>query len=192
MATSAAARVAPLGRTILYRAWAGLECGVAGGALALAWYALHSVAHAEFWWTKFNIAAVPLYGEAVYRLGVSAATLAGAALLLLIYSLSGALFGVVAGLLPRVPALAAALLCTALLHAVFAASLRPLFGPWAPTWFPTSATLPAHLLLAALLARWPQFHTRLVAEFAPDLGSAGAALPANSPGVRSDGSSEYD
>ena len=192
MATPAAASVAPLGRTTLYQAWAGLECGVAGGTLALVWYALHSAAHAEFWWTKFNIAAAPLYGDAVYRLGLSGATLTGAALLLLIYALSGALFGVVAGLLPRVPTLAAALLYATLVHTAFVASLRPLFGPWAVTWFPASATLPAHLLLAALLARWPRIHAALTAEFAPAEGVAGAAPPARSPGIHPDGSSEYD
>jgi hypothetical protein len=151
-------------RALVFRVWAGLTCGVCGGALAVAWYALQSALRAELWWGRFNVAAWPIYGMSVYEMGLSRATLCGVSLLVLLYAVAGALFGLLVALVPRLPALAAALLYSALVHFALKYSVEPLFGYWAVIWFPVSATLPAHLLLAAMLARWPQVYARLAVD----------------------------
>jgi hypothetical protein len=157
----------------LCRLWAGLECGVGGGALILAWFALHALAHKEQWWSKFNVAGGIFYGPPVYHSGLGRATLAGAAVLLLFYGLAGALFGWLANPASGRRTLGLALLYVGLLHVLESFRLWPSMGLFASLWFPWSATLPADLLLLLALARFPHCYRGL----AEDPGSGAQPLP---------------
>jgi hypothetical protein len=151
----------------LSRAWAGLACGVSGGGAALAWYALHSALQAEPWWAKFNVAAGPFFGIAVYHMGLSRATLCGAALLMLYYAAIGLGFGLLHGLGLARHAFTAGLLFATLAHLGSQYLFWPRLDPFARSWFTSRATLPAHLCLALALARWPRLRDTLQAEFWP-------------------------
>ncbi len=145
----------------LVRLWAGLECGVAGGVLILAWFALHALARREPWWSRFNVAGGWFYGPQIYHSGLSRATLAGAAALLLFYCLAGALFGLLADPSSGRRTLARALLCVGLLHGFASYSLWPSMGLFAALWFPWGVTLPADLILLIALSRFTLFYGRL-------------------------------
>jgi len=74
---------------------AGIQAGVAGALTLLAYLALDSVWHRRSVWTVPNLLASTFYGETAYRQGFGVRTSAGVALLLVIYGLLGALFGLV-------------------------------------------------------------------------------------------------
>lgn len=149
----------------LCRLWAGLECGVGGGVLILAWFVLHALARKELWWSKFNVAGGLFYGPQVYHSGLSRATLSGAAALLLFYCLAGALFGWLANPFTLRRTMLLALVYIGLLHGFASFRLWPSMGPFAPLWFPWSVTLPADLMLLLALSRFPLCYRRLAEAF---------------------------
>ena len=156
------------------RLWAGLQCGVGGGVLILAWFILHSLARREYWWSRFNVAGGLFYGPEVYHSGLSRATLSGAAALLFYYCVAGICFGWLADPASRLRTLLRAALWAGLLHAFASFCVWPAMGVFAPLWFAWKTTLPADLLLLLALARFP-IHYRRLAEF----HGAGAGPPAS-------------
>ncbi len=149
------------------RLLAGLAAGFYGSLAALVWYAVHSRISGELWWTKFNVAAGLFYGGSVYSMGAGKATMAGAALLVLIYGLAGAVFGVIAP--PRAPVLAAlAALAYSMLTALAANRwLWQVLDPFAPAYFPPPVVVAGHLLYSLVLGRFPFFYRSLAAELRP-------------------------
>ena len=81
------------GLRLLFRALAGLEVGVLGGLVVLAWFAFDSMWRQQHWWAMLNLAASTLYGERAFRMGLGQATFAGAALHLCVFGGVGALYG---------------------------------------------------------------------------------------------------
>ncbi len=148
----------------LCRLWAGLQCGVGGGVVILAWFILYSLTRREYWWSRFNVAGGLFYGPEVYHSGISRATLSGAAVLLFYYCLAGALFGWLADSASRLRTLLRAALSVGLLHGFASVCLWPAMGVFAPLWFTWKTTLPADLILLLALTRFPLFYSRL-AEF---------------------------
>ncbi len=156
---------------------AGLDVGFAGSVAVLVWLVIHSRLAGEWWWAKFNVAGGLFYGSGVYSMGPGRATLAGGALLILLYTLAGVIFGQIA---PSSGHLRNALL--AMLFAVagtFAADrwLWPRLDPFAPAFFPFPVVLAGHLLFALALTRFPSRFRSLAATFgkpawAPDLVTA--------------------
>lgn len=160
------------------RLLAGLDAGTLAAAAVLAWFALFPLARGEFWWSRFNLAGAPFYGERVFFMGLSRASLAGAAFLFLAYSLLGIVFA----LLSRASGLFRAMLLGVLWMMLWHLFAQRLFWRWldssAPSYFTQPATLPAHLAAGILLGRVPG---RLRA-FARLAGNASwpAAMPAPS------------
>ena len=137
---------------------------LAGGVILL-WFSLHSLAHSEFWWSKFNVAAGWFYDTAVYQAGFSWVTLCGASVILLFYCIVGACYAWCwEALFPRRAFLTTALFVAAV-YLVAVYRLWPSFGPFARLWFPWTATVPAHVALFAALARYPASYIRLINEF---------------------------
>lgn len=143
------------------RLWAGLQCGVGGGALILAWFILHAITRKEYWWSRFNVAGGLFYGPEVYHSGLSRATLSGAAVLLFYYCLAGAFFGWLADPASRLRTLLRAALFVGLLHGFASFCLWPAMGVFAPSWFSWKMMLPADLILLLALARFPLYYRQL-------------------------------
>ena len=78
-------------------ALAGLHAGMLGALAMLAWLALSSAFYRRSVWSVSNLFASTFYGEPALRLGFGVTTLSGSALLLLMYSLLGAVFGLAIG-----------------------------------------------------------------------------------------------
>lgn len=157
----------------LCRLWAGLECGVIAGAFVLPWFCFHSLLRTEYWWSKLNVVALPIFGDAVFRSGLNSISIVGAACLLLLHCAAGAVFGLLkGGLSNRRAALFAALYAVAwqLFSARF---VWPRLGTGAATWFPFSATGPASLILFGALLRYRALFERVDALFGRSRGAAG-------------------
>jgi hypothetical protein len=147
---------------VVYRLWAGLECGVLAGSISLVWFAFHALAHGDYWWSKFNIAAGWFYDMAVYRAGLSWVTLAGASVLMVFYCLAGALFAFGWNAFSHPRAFLVVPFYVAGVHFFAAYCLWPSFGPFARLWFPWTATAPVHFVLFVILMRYPILYLRLV------------------------------
>jgi hypothetical protein len=150
---------------LLCRLWAGLACGVLAGAAALTWFALHSLLHGEFWWSKFNVAAGWFYDTAVYHAGLGWVTLCGASVVMLFFCLAGTCYAWSWPALFRRRAFLTTTLYVALVYVFAAHFIWPSFGPFARLWFPWTATMPAHVALFAMLVRCPELYARIVNEF---------------------------
>jgi hypothetical protein len=74
---------------------AGIQAGVVGALILMGYLALDSKWHGRSVWTVPNLLASTFYGESAYRQGFGSRTSAGVALLVVIYGLLGALFGLV-------------------------------------------------------------------------------------------------
>ncbi|MCC7154824.1 MAG: hypothetical protein IT161_09645 [Bryobacterales bacterium] len=138
------------------RALAGLDAGVTGSLVVVAWFVFHSWARGELWYTKFNVAAGVLFGSRVFQAGASMTTLVGFSLLVVVYSLAAvpAAWAVPqrSSLLLRI---AAVLIYSALFHTLLERWAWPHISTYAPSYFPRTATVPAHLLYAICLLRVP-------------------------------------
>jgi hypothetical protein len=78
-----------------FLAVAGIQAGVVGALILMGYLALDSKWHGRSVWTVPNLMASTFYGDSAYRQGFGSRTSAGVALLVLVYGLLGALFGLV-------------------------------------------------------------------------------------------------
>ncbi|MCS7043824.1 MAG: hypothetical protein NZR01_13640 [Bryobacteraceae bacterium] len=152
----------------LCRLAAGVDAGAAAALAVLGWFALHSRLLGEPWWAKFNMAAAAIYGSDVFWMGRSRATLAGAALLFLVYTLLGVIFALLAGRRGAWRSLLLALLWMGLWHMVAERFVWPWLDGAAPQYFSRLATAPAHLAAAILLLRSPSRLQKLESLFQPE------------------------
>jgi hypothetical protein len=88
-----------LGERWLKKKWfdvlAGLEIGILGGLVMLAWFALSSPLIGQPWWTVPNLFASSMYTSRAVRFGPGTVTLFGAAVHLCLAGLVGAVAGIV-------------------------------------------------------------------------------------------------
>src|SRR5206468_8459879 len=83
-------------------AMAGVEAGVLGGLIMMAWLAMLSLLQGRSVWSIPNLLASTFYGEAALRHGFRWATLSGVALHVIVSALAGVLFGMaVSGIVGR-------------------------------------------------------------------------------------------
>lgn len=138
------------------RALAGLDAGVTGSLGVMVWFLFHSWARGDVWYSKFNIAAGIFFGNRVFQSGLSFVTIVGVAAIVVLYSIVGIpaawIIPARSGYLLR---FASALLFTSGLHFAFDLWVWPHLSPFASTYFPRSATVPAHIIYAACLVRLP-------------------------------------
>ncbi len=155
---------------------AGVEAAAPAAISVLVWFGIHSYLVRDPWWSKFNVAAAPFFGDRVFYLGLGRATLAGAALLLLLYGALGIAFALLAGGGGAGRAILRAALWLACWHFFSQQYVWPRLDPAAAPYFPLSATAPAHAAAAILLARFPGVYRRLRA-LATDRKAAGVLSP---------------
>jgi hypothetical protein len=145
---------------------AGADAGVGAGLVALLWLAVHSRLTGQYWWAKFNVAAAPFYGDRVFSAGYGAATITGAACLLLGFALTGALVG---RFTPAPPhwrrSLTSSMLASLALFLLAHRFLWPAVHPFARAYFTPLSTLPAHLLFALLMVRLGRRYLALMVAF---------------------------
>ncbi|MFZ5926979.1 MAG: hypothetical protein ACOYX1_05985 [Acidobacteriota bacterium] len=145
----------------IVRLAAGVEAAAPAAISVLVWFGIHSHLVREPWWSKFNVAAAPFFGDRVYYLGLGRATLVGAALLLLLYGALGIVFAMLGGGGRTGRALLRAALWLTSWHFFSQQYVWPRLDPAAAPYFPPSATAPAHAAAAILLARFPAVLHRL-------------------------------
>jgi len=136
------------------RVLAGLDVGLYGALLVLACLCFHSWLRGEFWWSKLNVAGSFFYGEQAFQAGLGHVTLAGTALLLLIYSALGAVLAFITPPPPRWYRSLMVGLVGIFLFQLFADRwLWRHFHPFAAAYFPRIATIPANLLFGLSMIR---------------------------------------
>jgi hypothetical protein len=162
----------------LLRLAAGVEAAVPSAAAALIWFAIHSRLLHEPWWSKFNVAAAPWFGDRVYYMGFGRASASGAATLFVLYCILGILYAFLAGRRSAWRALLTSFLWLASWHFFAHQYFWPKLDPFAAPYFSHSATAPAHMAAAILLARFPRVHRRLrTVFFPPDAAQAAVSPP---------------
>jgi hypothetical protein len=82
-------------RSNWFLALAGVQAGVVGALILLGYLALDSKWHQRSVWTVSNLLASTFYGESAYQPGFGAGTSAGLSLLVFLYGVLGAFFGLV-------------------------------------------------------------------------------------------------
>ena len=162
---------------------AGIQAGVAGALILLAYLAVDSAWHRRSIWTIPNLLASTFYGESAYRQSFGIRTSAGLALLFVIYGLLGALFGLVIrdhGTLLRVT----------LLGLVFGTGWFFLSFDWmwthvnpmVPLYSPDRAMLVGHLLYGGVMGgRFPRYRKEMSGVQQPEVLPALADAPAETP-----------
>lgn len=136
------------------RLLAGADTGVAGGVLVLIWLSFFARMQGEYWWSKWNVAGAVFYGDRVFVMGLGRATLAGAALLLLVYAALGMAFSLLGR--PRGFAfnLLAGLTLALLWHQLADWLVWTRVHSAAPRFFHPLVMLPANVLYGAALIRF--------------------------------------
>jgi len=139
----------------LCRIAAGLDAGFVGAVWLLLWFVAGSILGGDFWFSRLNLAAAPFFGDMVFYSGPGWHTLSGAALLLLLYSLLGALYAFLPASREGWLNLLTALGYAGLVHLCAGAWLWKNIHPFAPPYFAPLAIAPAHMLFGLALWRYP-------------------------------------
>jgi hypothetical protein len=145
----------------LCRAAAGLDTGLVGAVALLAWFAAGSHFGGGLWFSRFNLAAAPFYGDLVFTSGAGWHTVVGAAHLLLIYSLLGAAYGLLPASREGWLNLMTALGFAGLIHLCADAWLWKRLHPFAHPYYAPLAVAPGHLIYGFFLWRFPSRLKRL-------------------------------
>jgi hypothetical protein len=172
----------------LLRLAAGVEAAVPSAIAVLVWFAIHARLSHEPWWSKFNVAAAPWFGDRVYYMGFGRASAAGAATLFVVYCILGILYAFLAGRRSAWRAALTSFLWLAAWHFFAQQSFWPKLDPFAAPYFSHSATAPAHMAAAILLARFPRVHRRLRSLLLPPASAqAAGSSPPEAPGADAGG-----
>ncbi|MGJ5820178.1 hypothetical protein [Paludibaculum fermentans] len=147
------------------RLLAGLDTGFAGAVVLVGWFLFHSWLTGEFWWAKLNVAGALFYGSPVFTMGFGRASLAGAALLLVLYSAIGALFGLLARPSGFTRNLLLGMLIALSWHLISQRYFWRRLDSFGPAYFPALSTLPAHLIYGLSLSRFANRFQRLALGF---------------------------
>jgi hypothetical protein len=79
------------------RLLAGLESGILGAAVMIAWFAMDSLLESQYWWAMLYLWGASVYHNRVFSMGFGVATLAGASTHFFLHGLGGALWSLLAG-----------------------------------------------------------------------------------------------
>lgn len=142
---------------VLLRSLAGLQVGVLGGTLMLAWFAIHSLVLGQPWYAMPNLLGSTFFGELAFQSGAGRVTAAGMALHLCASGCIGVTFGLVApakSALSPLRALLLGLLAGLLWYYLLYDWFWRLVNPWVPLYSSHRTMLIAHLIYGAGLSRW--------------------------------------
>ncbi|WP_321477147.1 hypothetical protein [uncultured Paludibaculum sp.] len=142
-----------------------MDTGFAGGVVVLGWFLFHSWLSGEYWWAKLNVAGALFYGTPVYSMGLSRASFAGGALLLVLYAFLGGLFGLIARPRGFTRNLLLGMLLAMTWHVFANRFVWRRLDSFGPAYFPVLSTLPAHLIFGLSLSRYASRFQRLALTF---------------------------
>lgn len=141
----------------LPRLLAGLESGILGAAVMIAWFAMDSLLENQYWWAMLNLWGAGVYHNRVFSMGFGAATLAGASTHFFLHGLGGALWSLLAARISNYwlhlffSFAAAAAWYWLLMHTFW-----PAVAPVVSRITPLPATILAYFLFGAALSRSAQ------------------------------------
>jgi hypothetical protein len=152
-----------------FLAVAGIQAGVVGALILMGYLALDSKWHGRSVWTVPNLLASTFYGESAYRQGFGSRTSAGVALLVVVYGLLGALFGlVIRDHSPRLRIVLFGLIYGAGWFFLSFSWLWKFVNPIVPIYSPDRAMLVGHILYGGVLgSRFPRYLMAMSAEENP-------------------------
>lgn len=154
------------------RLLAGLDTGLAGGILVLLWLSFFARMQGEFWWSKYNVAGAIFYGDRIFVMGLGRASLAGAALLLLVYAGLGLLFSFLGRARGFAFNLLAGLTVALLWHQLADWLVWPRWHSAAPRFLNPFVMLPAHVIFGCALIRFSPRFRRIAAALGDPAWSA--------------------
>jgi hypothetical protein len=137
---------------------AGLEAGMVGALVFLAWMGITAILERRSFWTPENLMASVFYGGAAIRAGLASTTFSGLALYLLLYSLLGALFAAVfRNRLSRLRLTLAGILFGLGWYFLSFHLIWSSIAPLVTLLHIESTTMWGHAIYGALLARYPVY-----------------------------------
>jgi len=137
---------------------AGLQAGMLAACWMLLWLGLGAVWQRRSFWTSENLMASAFYGDLAIRRGFAARTLSGLALYLLLYSVLGALFGMlVSNRLARLWVLLVSILFGLSWYYLSFQLLWKSVLPLVALLHAPEPTALGHLIYGAVLARYPSY-----------------------------------
>jgi hypothetical protein len=146
------------GSRALHSLLAGLEAGMFGALMMLAWLAVSSVFYRRTFWMVPNLLASTFHGEAALRSDFTAATFSGIALHLIIYATLGAAFGVlVQNRTTRLRAALFGIIWSVGWYYVAFGTLWKTVNPLVPLYVIERPMLVGHLIYGGLLGRMPLY-----------------------------------
>jgi|GEM_PF-1292444 len=136
------------------RLLAGLESGVLGAAVMIAWFAMDAFLERQYWWAMLNLWGASVYHNRVFSMGFGIATLAGASTHFFLHGIGGALWSLVAA---KISNYWLHLFCSFAAAGVWYFLLMyafwPTVAPVVSRMMPLPATLLAYFLFGAALSR---------------------------------------
>jgi hypothetical protein len=148
-------------------ALAGLETGVTGAIVMLAWFAIASLwSRRTVWWIP-NLTASVFYGERSLSAKAGGYSIVGIAMILFAYGVVGLLFGMLVKEQPASLRLMCFGVVTALgVHYLIQWAFWKGANPVAHMYAPDSQILLAHILFGCVLARYARVRNRLAVHYA--------------------------
>lgn len=133
---------------------AGLESGMLGATVMIAWFALDSLMERQYWWAMLNLWGAGVYHNRVFSMGFGIATLAGGATHFFLHGLGGALWALVAARISGYwTHLLASFLGAAVWYWLLMFAFWPSVAPVVSRITPYPATALAYFLFGAALTR---------------------------------------
>jgi hypothetical protein len=141
---------------------AGLQSGMFGALATLVWLGLASMYYRRSFWAVPNLLASTVHGESALRWGFAMTTFTGMAMFLVIYSVLGAIFGLL--LQDRTTRTRTALIGMIFALGWYYLSFGPVWkavNPLVPLYVQDRPMLAGHLIYGSLLGRMPLYLRRL-------------------------------
>ena len=136
------------------RLLAGLESGILGAAVMIAWFAMDSLIESQYWWAMLNLWGASVYHNRVFSMGFGMATIAGAATHFFLHGLGGALWSLLAAKISNYWLhLFCSFAAAAAWYWVLMYAFWPAVAPVVSRVTPLPATLLAYFLFGAALSR---------------------------------------
>lgn len=153
------------GPSLLARCLAGLQAGVTGGLVMLAYYSAGAMLQRQPWWMPENLLGAAVYGNAALWKGPSKATLAGCAWQLVAAGIAGIVYAVcfAGARWLRFPVSSISALLWALgYYFLLYEAILPRIAPLIPLYSTRATPLMGYLLLGLALSRVPTIYRTLI------------------------------
>jgi hypothetical protein len=140
------------GRTALVMA--GLESGVMGAVVMMAWFLLDAWLERQYWWAMLNLWGAGVYQSRVLSMGLGVATLAGGATHIFLHGLAGVVWSLAGARIGNYwLQVVGAFVAAGVVYVVLMYGFWPVVAPVVERLSPRPATPLAYILFGAALSR---------------------------------------